>query len=259
MLLPQHHVELPAPALVQLAEAAVAIAVRVGFPVLLPEQLQVTMRCCGAAREDAAKSGWGAPSGWLRGWSAREQRRFQPSRHPSPSGSGQVTLAASARFRYSCTVLTADRATARDLPLAPGSVRIGVVRTSLILRMDILLAGKLILPLEGRLPAVVMSSAATCGNHSGEAEHHSGIGLKLFGFIPESCSPSSRNRVRDQPGTLFGFTPESRSPSPGIPKQTQIPRVGRCDRGTASVCVDRKLVSEMEVAPAPHHWHWRER
>ena len=39
----------------------------------------------------------------------------------------------------------------------------------------------------------------------------------MFGFRPESCSPSSRNRVRDQPGTLFGFIPESRSPSPGIP------------------------------------------
>jgi hypothetical protein len=38
----------------------------------------------------------------------------------------------------------------------------------------------------------------------------------VFGFRPESCSPSARNCVRDQPGTLFGFTPESRSPSPGI-------------------------------------------
>jgi hypothetical protein len=26
---------------------------------------------------------------------------------------------------------------------------------------------------------------AACGNHSGEAEHLSGIGLKLFGFIAE--------------------------------------------------------------------------
>ena len=50
-----------------------------------------------------------------------------------------------------------------------------------------------------------------CGNHSGEAEHHSGIGLKLFGFIPEpvftfipeSCSGSSRNTVRNHPGIAF--------------------------------------------------------
>jgi len=49
-----------------------------------------------------------------------------------------------------------------------------------------------------------------------QAEHHSGEGRKVFGFRPESCSPSARNRVRDHPGTLFGFTPESRSPSSGI-------------------------------------------
>jgi len=50
-----------------------------------------------------------------------------------------------------------------------------------------------------------------CGNHSGEAEHHSGIGLKLFGFIPEpvftfipeSCSRSSRNTIRNHPGITF--------------------------------------------------------
>ena len=52
---------------------------------------------------------------------------------------------------------------------------------------------------------------AACGNHSGEAEHDSGIGLKLFGFIaepvftfiPESCSRSSRNAVRNHPGIAF--------------------------------------------------------
>jgi hypothetical protein len=52
---------------------------------------------------------------------------------------------------------------------------------------------------------------AACGNHSGEAEHLSGIGLKLFGFIaelvfafiPESCSRSSRNAVRHHPGIAF--------------------------------------------------------
>jgi hypothetical protein len=50
-----------------------------------------------------------------------------------------------------------------------------------------------------------------CGNHSGEAERSSGIGLKLFGFIPEpvftfipeSCSRSSRNTVRNHPGIAF--------------------------------------------------------
>ena len=50
-----------------------------------------------------------------------------------------------------------------------------------------------------------------CGNHSGEAERSSGIGLKLFGFIPEpvfafipeSRSRSSRNTVRNHPGITF--------------------------------------------------------
>jgi hypothetical protein len=52
---------------------------------------------------------------------------------------------------------------------------------------------------------------AACGNHSGEAEHLSGIDLKLFGFIaesvftfiPESCSGSSGNTVRHHPGIAF--------------------------------------------------------
>jgi hypothetical protein len=61
-----------------------------------------------------------------------------------------------------------------------------------------------------------------------QAEHYSGAGRKVFGFRPESCSPSARNRVRDQPGTLFGFTPESRSPSPGIRSEMLrfAPRLG---------------------------------
>jgi hypothetical protein len=50
-----------------------------------------------------------------------------------------------------------------------------------------------------------------CGNHSGEAERSSGIGLKLFGFIPEPvftfipeyCSGSTRNAVRNHPGIAF--------------------------------------------------------
>jgi hypothetical protein len=57
----------------------------------------------------------------------------------------------------------------------------------------------------------VVQRRSACGNHSGEAEHDSGIGLKLFGFIPEpaftfipeSCSGSSRNTVRNHPGIAF--------------------------------------------------------
>jgi hypothetical protein len=54
---------------------------------------------------------------------------------------------------------------------------------------------------------------AACENHSGEAERCYGIGLKLFGFIPEplftfipeSCSGSTRNTVRNHPGIAFIF------------------------------------------------------
>src|SRR5713226_8655965 len=57
-----------------------------------------------------------------------------------PSGSGQWRLAASARFKYSCTVLTEIeqlRAICRWSRLSSYRSR----KTSLILRMDFLLAG----------------------------------------------------------------------------------------------------------------------
>jgi hypothetical protein len=63
----------------------------------------------------------------------------------------------------------------------------------------------------GCLPLCCPALLAACGNHSGEAERDSGIGLKLFGFIPEpvftfipeSCSTSSRNTVRNHRGIAF--------------------------------------------------------
>jgi hypothetical protein len=59
-----------------------------------------------------------------------------------------------------------------------------------------------------------MSSGATCGKtFRDQAEQHSGVGQKVFGFSPESmfafspecCSESARNPVRLQPGMLFGL------------------------------------------------------
>lgn len=58
---------------------------------------------------------------------------------------------------------------------------------------------------------MLSSAAQLCGNHSGEAERDSGIGLKLFGFIaesvfafiPEPCSGSSWNAVRHYLGIAF--------------------------------------------------------
>ena len=61
------------------------------------------------------------------------------------------------------------------------------------------------------MPSCCPALLGACGNHSGEAEHLSGIGLKLFGFIAESvftfilesCSRSTRNTVRNHPGIAF--------------------------------------------------------
>src|SRR5579885_3334463 len=69
----------------------------------------------------------------------------------------------------------------------------------------------------GCLPLCCPALLRACGNHSGEAEHDSGIGLKLFGFIPEpvftfipeSCSESTRNHVQ--------LAPESPPPATTLP------------------------------------------
>jgi len=43
VLLPQHHVLIPIPALVQLAEPAIAVAVPMSFTIFFPDQLQRQM------------------------------------------------------------------------------------------------------------------------------------------------------------------------------------------------------------------------
>src|SRR5215472_9635711 len=148
--------------------------------------------------------------GRLRGGPPNSAASKRSSSHSGPSG--HVILAASARCKYSCAVprpIEQLRAIARSPRPTSNFNR----RTSLILRTDNLLAGKLILPFEGGgcLPLCCPALLPACGNHSGEAEHDSGIGLKLFGFIaepvftfiPESCSRSSRNAVRHHPGIAF--------------------------------------------------------
>src|SRR5436190_24166580 len=63
VFLAQHHVLLPAPALKQLTETRIAIAVRVGLPVLLPEQLlgQVSMHLPLAQQSPASATPPGEP------------------------------------------------------------------------------------------------------------------------------------------------------------------------------------------------------
>jgi hypothetical protein len=57
------------------------------------------------------------------------------------------------------------------------------------------------------LLAIVLSSATQLveiiPGSSRTPNTDSGIGLKLFGFIPKSCSSSSRNSVRNHPGIAF--------------------------------------------------------
>src|SRR5215468_7012599 len=147
----------------------------------------------------------GSTVGRLRGGPPNSAASSRSSSHSGPSG--HVILAASARCKYSCAVprpIEQLRAICRRPRPTSNFNR----RTSLILRTDNLLAGKLILPFEGRLPAIVLSSAAICLWKSfrrsrtqlrdrPETVHlHPGI---LFGFIPEHRSPSSRNRVHLAP------------------------------------------------------------
>src|ERR1051325_10719002 len=82
--------------------------------------------------------------------------------------------------------------------------------------MDVLLAGNDSSLSEGSRTGGDVQRRPPVENVPGQAEQHSGAVRKLFGFGPESCSPSARNSVRNQRGILFGFTPESRSPCPGF-------------------------------------------
>src|ERR1700758_3488374 len=95
--------------------------------------------------------------GRLRGGPPNNAASKRSSSHSGPSG--HVILAASARCKYSWAVprpIEQLRAIARSPRPTSNFNR----RTSLILRTDNLLAGKLILPFEGRLLAIVLSSAA---------------------------------------------------------------------------------------------------
>src|SRR5690242_20694067 len=155
----------------------------------------------------------GSTMGRLRGGPPNNAASKRSSSHSGPSG--HVILAVSARCKYSCAVprpIEQLRAICRSPRPTSNFNR----RTSLILRTDNLLAGKLILPFEGRLPAIVLSSATTClwksfrrrrtqlrdrpetvRLHPGTGVHfHPGI---LFGINPEHRSESSRNRVHLAP------------------------------------------------------------
>ena len=218
VLLAQHHILLAAPALVQLAEAAVAIAVRVCLPVLLPEQLlrQVWMLLSllvkvGEVRHRQHRRA--SP------WRPTEQRSLQPvfvpllPKRPRDSGSfGPLQI-----LVYGAE---ANRATAGDLPQPQAHCK---------------LQSKNFFDLtHGQSPGwqadppflreatchCVVQRRSACGNHSGSSRTrfrdrpetvrlHRGIGVHLhpgilFGFTPEQRSESSRNRVHVPPDSPVG-------------------------------------------------------
>src|SRR5581483_12223035 len=85
----------------------------------------------------------------------------------------------------------------------------------------------------------------------------SGICLKLFGFIPEpvftfipeSCSGSSRNTVRNHRGIAFTL--------PRIPQEYSRNRL-RCHRLSPNgvlYCSDRQHASRAELVPLDRHGH----
>src|SRR5580658_6285721 len=154
----------------------------------------------------------GSAAGRLRGGPPNSAASSRSSSHSGPSG--HVILAASARCKYSCAVprpIEQLRAIARSPRPTSNFNR----RTSLILRTDNLLAGKLILPFEGeaachcvvqryylwksfrRSRTQFRDRPETVRLHPGTGVHlHPGI---LFGINPERRSESSRNRVHLAP------------------------------------------------------------
>jgi hypothetical protein len=123
-----------------------------------------------------------------------------------------VILAASARCKYSCAVprpIEQLRAIARSPRPTSNFNR----RTSLILRTDSLLAGKRSpflgeaachCDVQRRCPVEIIpgSSRTRFRGRPETVRLHRGI---AFGIIPEPCSGSPRNSVRNHPGIAFTF------------------------------------------------------
>ena len=86
--------------------------------------------------------------------------------------------------------------------------------------MDVLLAGNLILPMEGHSAGDDVQRRLPVENVPGKSNTIPGAAEKVFSFGSERRSPSSRNGVQNQPGILFGFIAESCSASPGFPSPT---------------------------------------
>jgi hypothetical protein len=138
----------------------------------------------------------GSSVGRLRGGPPNNAASSRLSSHSAPSG--HLILLAFGPLQVLMCGAEANRATAGDLPQPEAHFKFQSKNF-----FD-LLTGKLILPFEGRrLRLCCPAPPCACGNHSGEAEHLSGVSLKLFAFIAESCSRSTRNTVLHHPGIAF--------------------------------------------------------
>ena len=116
MLVAQHPIQMATPALVELAEAAVAVTVRVGLTILLPQQLQRQM-AVGLQFLVKVRKVRRGPAGFVAAQGMPEQRLFQPGlvpaigqrpTHPCPPRALQAISNAPLR----------DQTTASDLILA---------------------------------------------------------------------------------------------------------------------------------------------
>src|SRR5579872_261483 len=99
VFLAQHNISLAAPALIQLTETGVAIAVRVGLPVLLPQRLLSYVRMGLPLLVKLGEAGSGRTAG--RGYGGPPNRVASSRSSSQSSPSGHVTPAASARCKYS--------------------------------------------------------------------------------------------------------------------------------------------------------------
>src|ERR1700691_2059409 len=127
-----------------------------------------------------------------------------------PSGNGQPTPAASARSRYSWTVLSPIRQL-RAICRCPNLNSNRNRRTSLTFRMDDLLAGTLFsLCMEVSMPRYCTALLRPSSVHVTKTFRSKPNTIPLD---EQNCSPSHRNGVRLQNGMLFGFTTEWCSPS----------------------------------------------
>src|SRR5271157_3817328 len=159
------------------------------------------------------------------------------SSSPKPSGNGQPIPAATARSRYSWTV-PSPIPQLRAIWRCPNPNSNFNRRTSLTLRMDILLAGTLSslidgVSMPGDCPASLHLLLLVCGKHSAPSRTPfrqatntvrlpTGIGVHLqtgmlFGITTESCSASERNRVHLRPDSpvMHSLKPKGQATRPG--------------------------------------------